>query len=220
MEIKKLPLASVTTVCTEKQYLRFVADNSDKKDLSYIQVVNDLKRGEQCAFEIKGELPPKSIAVFPTDDVEIGYLLFLLNSYPTQYEMFERKMNVLTHVVLNKKKLSSLEIPIVAKSEQWYYNIARLLKNKAEEQVKNPNKDYHMAELSYGLFSNLCDSLAIELYYDDYLNENGVEIFKCWKQNVDNNLDINNLKEFFRGLLDQSSELRNQLMKLRMLPTE
>lgn len=216
-----LSLVSVTTIYTEKQYAKFILDNPDKGSLSYIQVVDNLKRGEKCAFEINGKLPSKSIAVLPNEkDVEIGYVLFLLNSYPVQYELFDRKMNVLTHVLLNKKKLSSLTIPVVEKKKQWYYNIARLFKDKAEELIKDPSKDIHMAELSYGLFANLCDSLAIELYFDDYLYENGVEIFKYWKENVDKYLDTDNTDKFFRSLFDQSSELRNQLMKLRMIPAD
>ena len=216
-----LSLVSVTTIYTEKQYARFILENSDKSSLPYIQVVDNLKRGEKCAFEISGILPPKSVAVLPNEkEVEIGYVVFLLNSYPTQYDLFEHKMNVLTHVMLNKKRLSSLTIPVIEKKEQWYYNIARLFKDKAEELIKDPSQDIHMAELSYGLFSNLCDSLAIELYFDDYLYENGVEIFKYWKENVDKYLDKDNIEKFFRSLLDQSSELRNQLMKLRMIPVE
>lgn len=221
METRMLSLVSVTTIYTEKQYARFILENSDKSSLPYIQVVDNLKRGEKCAFEISGILPPKSVAVLPNEkEVEIGYVVFLLNSYPTQYDLFEHKMNVLTHVMLNKKRLSSLTIPVIEKKEQWYYNIARLFKDKAEELIKDPSQDIHMAELSYGLFSNLCDSLAIELYFDDYLYENGVEIFKYWKENVDKYLDKDNIEKFFRSLLDQSSELRNQLMKLRMIPVE
>lgn len=221
METRMLSLVSVTTIYTEKQYARFILENSDKSSLPYIQVVDNLKRGEKCAFEISGILPPKSVAVLPNEkEVEIGYVVFLLNSYPTQYDLFEHKMNVLTHVMLNKKRLSSLTIPVIEKKEQWYYNIARLFKDKAEELIKDPSQDIHMAELSYGLFSNLCDSLAIELYFDDYLYENGVEIFKYWKENVDKYLDKDNIEKFFRSLLDQSSELRNQLMKLRMIPAE
>ena len=113
-----------------------------------------------------------------------------------------------------------MTIPIVEKKEQWYYNIARLFKDKAEVLIKDPSQDIHMAELSYGLFSNLCDSLAIELYFDNYLYENGVEIFKYWKENVDKYLDKDNIEKFFSSLLDQSSELRNQLMKLRMIPVD
>lgn len=221
MEIRMLPLVSVTTIYTEKQYAKFILDNPDKGSSSYIQVVDNLKRGEKCAFEINGKLPSKSIAILPNEKgVEIGYVLFLLNSYPVQYELFDRKMNVVTHVLLNKKKLSSLTIPVVEKKKQWYYNIARLFKDKAEELIKDPNQDFHMAELSYGLFSNLCDSLAIELYFDNYLFENGVEIFKYWKENVDKYLDKDNIEKFFSSLLDQSSELRNQLMKLRMIPVD
>lgn len=221
METRMLSLVSVTTIYTEKQYARFILENSDKSSLPYIQVVDNLKRGEKCAFEISGILPPKSVAVLPNEkEVEIGYVVFLLNSYPTQYDLFEHKMNVLTHVMLNKKRLSSLTIPVIEKKEQWYYNIARLFKDKAEKLIKDPSQDIHMAELSYGLFSNLCDSLAIELYFDDYLYENGVEIFKYWKENVDKYLDKDNIEKFFRSLLDQSSELRNQLMKLRMIPVE
>lgn len=221
METRMLSLVSVTTIYTEKQYARFILENSDKSSLPYIQVIDNLKRGEKCAFEISGILPPKSVAVLPNEkEVEIGYVVFLLNSYPTQYDLFEHKMNVLTHVMLNKKRLSSLTIPVIEKKEQWYYNIARLFKDKAEELIKDPSQDIHMAELSYGLFSNLCDSLAIELYFDDYLYENGVEIFKYWKENVDKYLDKDNIEKFFRSLLDQSSELRNQLMKLRMIPAE
>lgn len=221
MVIKMLPLASVATICTERQFVKLVKESNEFTDKKYIQVLNDLKRGKNCAFEIEGELPSKSIAIFPNGkDIEIGYLLFLLNSYPTQYELFEHKMNILTHVLLNKKRLSLLTIPVIEKKEQWYYNIARILKDKAEELMKEPSQDLHMAELSYGLFTNLCDSLAIELYFDDYLYENGVEIFKYWKENVDKYLDEENLEKFFRSLLDQSSDLRNQLMKLRMIPTD
>lgn len=221
MEIKKLALATVTTIYTEKQFAKFILENPDKDSSPYIQVVDNLKRGEKCAFEINGILPPKSVAVLPNrKEVEIGYVLFLLNSYPTQYDLFDHKMNVLNHVLLNKKKLSSLTIPVVEKKEQWYYNIARLFKDKAEVLIKDPSQDIHMAELSYGLFSNLCDSLAIELYFDNYLYENGVEIFKYWKENVDKYLDKDNIEKFFSSLLDQSSELRNQLMKLRMIPVD
>lgn len=221
MEIKKLSLESVTTIYTEKQFAKFILENPDKNSSPYIQVIDSLKRGEKCAFEINGILPPKSVAVLPNKkEVEIGYVLFLLNSYPAQYELFDRKMNVLTHVLLNKKRLSALTIPVVEKKEQRYYNIARLFKDKAEELIKAPSQDIHMAELSHGLFSNLCDSLAIELYFEDYLFENGVEIFKYWKENVDKYLDKDNMEKFFSSLLDQSSELRNQLMKLRMIPVD
>lgn len=129
-------------------------------------------------------------------------------------------MNVLTHVLLNKKRLSALTIPVVEKKEQRYYNIARIFKDNAEELLKDPSNDIHTAELYYGLFANLCDSLAIELYFDEYLYENGVEIFKYWKENVDKYLDTDNMEKFFRSLFDQSSELRNQLMKLRMIPAD
>ena len=221
MEIKKLALATVTTIYTEKQFAKFILENPDKDSSPYIQVVDNLKRGEKCAFEINGILPPRSIAVLPNEkEVEIGYVLFLLNSYSTQYDLFDHKMNVLNHVLLNKKKLSSLTIPVIEKKEQRYYNIARIFKDNAEKLLKDPSKDIHMAELSYGLFANLCDSLAIELYFDDYLYENGVEIFKYWKENVDKYLDTDNTDKFFRSLFDQSSELRNQLMKLRMIPAD
>ena len=221
MVIKMLPLTSVTTVCTEKQFAKIVEETPKLRYIPYIYVTNKLKRNEKCAFSTTGILPPKCIAVIPHDeDINIGYMLFLLNSYPTQYEMFGHKINVLTHVTLNKKKLSSLNIPIIDKEEQRYYNVARLLKDKAEDLMNNPNTDKHMKELSLGLFSNLCDSLAIELYYEEYLKKNGIEIFKYWKENVDENWDCNNIEKFFHSLVDQSSELRNQLMKLRMIPTD
>lgn len=221
MEIKKLLLVSVAEIYTEKQFAKFIFENPDKGSLPYIQVTDNLKRGEKCAFEINGILPPRSIAVLPNEkEVEIGYVLFLLNSYSTQYDLFDHKMNVLTHVLLNKKRLSALTIPVVEKKEQRYYNIARIFKDNAEELLKDPSKDIHKAELYYGLFANLCDSLAIELYFDEYLYENGVEIFKYWKENVDKYLDTDNMEKFFRSLFDQSSELRNQLMKLRMIPAD
>ena len=103
MEIKKLALATVTTIYTEKQFAKFILENPDKDSSPYIQVVDNLKRGEKCAFEINGILPPRSIAVLPNEkEVEIGYVLFLLNSYSTQYDLFDHKMNVLNHVLLNK----------------------------------------------------------------------------------------------------------------------
>ena len=37
---------------------------------------------------------------------------------------------------------------------------------------------------------------------------------------VDKYLDTDNTDKFFRSLFDQSSELRNQLMKLRMIPAD
>lgn len=221
MEIRKLLLVSVAEIYTEKQFVKFIFENPDKGSLPYIQVTDNLKRGEKCAFETNDILTSRGIAVLPNEkDVEIGYVLFILNSYPAQYELFDHKMNVLNHVLLNKKKLSSLTIPVIEKKEQRYYNIARIFKDNAEELLKDPSKDIHMAELSYGLFANLCDSLAIELYFDDYLYENGVEIFKYWKENVDKYLDTDNTDKFFRSLFDQSSELRNQLMKLRMIPAD
>ena len=73
MEIKKLALATVTTIYTEKQFAKFILENPDKDSSPYIQVVDNLKRGEKCAFEINGILPPRSIAVLPNEkEVEIG----------------------------------------------------------------------------------------------------------------------------------------------------
>lgn len=104
MEIRKLLLVSVAEIYTEKQFAKFIFENPDKGSLPYIQVTDNLKRGEKCAFEINGILPPRSIAVLPNEkEVEIGYVLFLLNSYSTQYDLFDHKMNVLTHVLLNKR---------------------------------------------------------------------------------------------------------------------
>lgn len=114
--------------------------------------------------------------------------------------------------------MSSLEIPVVDKSVQSYFNIARTLKKEAEKLMKNPNQDSQFAELSYGLFDNLCDSLALELYCRDYLQEEGVDIFKYWKKTVDENLSNGEFEAFFKSLIEQTSELRNQLMKLRMIP--
>lgn len=89
-----LPLASVATICTEKQYLKTIEDNASLGKAFYVCVADVLKRGEECAFEVNGRLPDNSIALFPLD-VEIGYLLFILNAGPTQYKMFDGKMNVL-----------------------------------------------------------------------------------------------------------------------------
>lgn len=219
MKIKMLPLSSVADICTEKQYIKLVEDTPFLHTTPYVRVADALIRGEDCAFEVEGALPPHNIALFP-NDIEIGYLLFILNTYPAQYEMFNRKMNVLTQVKLSKKKLSSLEIPVVETDEQRYFDIARILKNQARKIKTKEDTDLEFAELAYGLFHNLCDSLAIELYFEDYLKEEGVEIFKYWKKTVDENLDRGELEAFFKSLVENTSELRNQLMKLRMIPLE
>lgn len=217
MVIKMFLLSSVAKIYTENQYKKLAIVKPELVETSYIRIANILKRGEDCAFEIKGSLPLDSIALFPLN-VEIGYLLFILNTSPTQFNMFDGKMNVLTHIRLNKKKISSLKIPVVDEREQRYFVIARNLKEEARKMMTKSTKDSHMAEISYGVFANLCDSLAIELYFKDYLEEEGVEIFKYWKKTVDENLNIGDFDAFFRSLLEQTSELRNQLMKLRMIP--
>lgn len=216
-----LPLNSVASVFTEKQFIKLLVEKPELHNISYIKVTNELKRGKKCAFETNGDLPSNCVAILSNSEiVKNGYLLFLLNSYPTQYELFKHKMNVLTHVAINKKKLSLLEIPIIGIDEQWYYDLARKLLVKSEELTKDSAKDQHMAELTYGMFNNLCDSLAIELYFKDFLEEEGVHIFKYWKENVDKYFHDESIKNFFYTLVDQSSELRNQLMKLRMIPTD
>lgn len=217
MKIEMLSLLSVADICTEKQYIKLVDEKPNMGIIPYVRVVDILKRGEDCAFEEEGALPPHNIALFP-NGIEIGYLLFILNTYPAQYEMFDRKMNVLTQVRLSKKKLASLEIPIVGIEDQRYFDIARILKNQARKLKTKDETDLEFAELAYGLFHNLCDSLAIELYFEDYLKEEGVEIFKHWKKTVDENLDRGELEAFFKSLVENTSELRNQLMKLRMIP--
>lgn len=221
MVVRMLPLTSVASVYTEKQFAKLLAEKPELHNMSYIKVIKELKRGKRCAYEVNEYFPSDSVAILPNSQVvKNGYLLFLLNSYPTQYELFEHKMNVLTHVAVNKKRLSLLEIPIIDIDEQWYYDLARKLLDNAEELTKDSTKDQHMAELTYGMFNNLCDSLAIELYFNDFLEEEGVYIFKYWKENVDKYFHDKSLDTFFFTLVDQSSELRNQLMKLRMIPTD
>ena len=43
MEIKKLALATVTTIYTEKQFAKFILEKQDKDSSTYIKVVDNLK---------------------------------------------------------------------------------------------------------------------------------------------------------------------------------
>ena len=68
----------------------------------------------------------------------------------------------------------------------------------------------------YNLISDLCDTLALELFAHPIFEQMDIYIIEHWKQIVieyDKALDLEIL---FKGLIDSDSVLRNMIMKVHM----
>lgn len=208
----RVPFTDVATICTENQFWKLAESDSDLLKKDYVSVVPILLRGGTCARSWSDGLPQGHVAVF-SEKLNSYYISFLLNTAPCQAELFAGKINALTKVRVNKKKLSTLKIPVPDKDSQKIYAIAETL----FEGMIDIDKEDERLQYVFKVLESLCNCLAIDLFMHPTLREKGLTLFDDWAKVA---IEYNEQKDFkvvMNALTDSDSPLRNDIMKFFLL---
>lgn len=208
------PITDLAIVCTEKQFADLCALDNKYSSIEYVYLLNSQIRGKLCGGVISGELPKKSVAIVP-NSCSAAYLAFLLNSFPHQFILFNGKINLKANTKINRKAVSQLFVYKVDDFSEHAYGLAETIREEMYSfYIKNDDNLYY--QYLYNLISDLCDTLALELFAHPIFEQMDIYIIEHWKQIVieyDKALD---LEIRFKGLIDSDSVLRNMIMKVHM----
>lgn len=211
----KIPITDVVTVLTENQFWKLAESNSDIQKGVYVSVAPILPRGGTCARSWTEGLPEGHVAIL-SDKLDTYYIAFLLNTAPCQTELFEGKINNLTKVRVNKKKISSLEIPVPDGEIQKVYAIAETLFESMMD-VENVEESDDRLKYIYKVFEALCNCLAIDLFTYPLLREKGLTLYDDWAKIAIEYNEKKDIEIVMNALTDSDSPLRNDVMKFYLL---
>lgn len=209
------PLSEVATILTENQFWKLADKDPHILEGSLVAVSPILERGGRCAEDWTGGLPEGYAAVLP-GELSALFIAFLLNTLPCQVELFEGKFNVMPRVKVNKKKISSLLVPVLPEEEQRIYGLAESLYDGARDlQKENPGEDRYSYMVR--VMENLCNSLAIDLFAHQFFVDKGINLYEHWKEVVTASDEENDVKRVMDALVDKDSPLRNDIMKMQIV---
>lgn len=209
------PLSEVATILTENQFWKLADKDPHILEGSIVAVSPILERGGRCAEDWTGGLPEGYAAVLP-GELSALFIAFLLNTVPCQVELFEGKFNVMPRVKVNKKKISSLLVPVLPEEEQRIYGLAESLYDGARDlQKENPEEDRYSYMVR--VMENLCNSLAIDLFAHQFFVDKGINLYEHWKEVVTASDEENDVKRVMDALVDKDSPLRNDIMKMQIV---
>lgn len=211
----KKTLSEVATVLTENQFWKLADKDPNILKTSIVAVLPFLERGCRCAEDWTGGLPAGNVAI-TSDVLSPQYIAFLLNTAPCQVDLFGGNINVKTKVAINKKKISSLEIPVLSEEDQHLYCVAEALFSSAYDMMLE-NREEEKYMYVYRVMENLCNSLAIDLYAHSFFLEKGIKLYEHWKEVVENSDDTQDLKIVMDAIVGKDSPLRNDIMKMQIV---
>ena len=208
-------ITEMALVCTEKQFANLCAADANMLKREYVRLDAKQVRGELCGGVALGEMQPDSVAVIPFG-CSAHYLSFLLCSLPGQLLLFGQKFNVLAKTTINKKAVSTLTVFDVSNESEETYAMADLLRQEIYNFYREKTDDMDYQRL-YGLITDLCDVLALELYAHPLFEEKGVFILENWKAVLVKDTTKDKIAMALTALTDSSSPLRNEIMKAHIL---
>lgn len=208
-------LTEFATVCTEKQFADLCASDGAYLETEYVYLSTTQIRGDLCGGVITGELPNNSIAIVP-QSCSAGYLAFLLTSFPCQYLLFDRKINVKSKTKITRKTVSKLVAFEIDESQEHAYCVAESMKEEVYRLYDVKRDDLKCQHL-YFLIYDLCNILALEMFAHPLFEEMGIFILENWKVLVEKFEKLEDAEVLFDGLIKSDSTLRNQIMKVHML---